>query len=85
MSSMASVTIHPDIYKFSCLTDLFDLQGAWRQCPQEIGLVIRLLQPCRPVGAIQDDHLPVVDWRDIRARIGRQQREGFATRRRRTP
>ena len=84
-SSMASVTIYPDIYKVSWLTDLFDLQGAWRQCPQEIGLVTRLLQPCRPVGALQHDHLAIMDWRYIRARIGRQQRKGFATRRHRTP
>jgi hypothetical protein len=62
------------------LPDLFDLQGACGQCPHEMGLVARLLQPCRPVGALQHDHLAVMDRCDIRARIGRQQRKGFTTR-----
>ena len=61
------------------LPDLFDLQGACGQCPQEISLVARLLQPCGPVGTLQHDHLPIMNWRDIWTRIGRQQREGFTT------
>src|SRR6266568_8163741 len=38
--------------------------------------VTGVLELRRPVRAIQDDHLPVVDRRDISARVSRQQREG---------
>ena len=71
--------------RISWLPDLFDPQGARWQRPSEIGLVAGLLQPCRPIGALQHDHLPIMDRRDIWARLGRQQREGFTTRRHGTP
>ena len=68
--------------RISWLPDPFDPQGARWQCPQEIGL---LSAPARPIGALQQDHLPVMDWCDIWARLGRQQREGFTTRYHGTP
>ena len=71
--------------RISWLPDLFDPQGARWQRPQKIGLIAGLLQPRRPIGALKDDHLPIMNWRDICAWLGRQQCEGFTTRRHRTP
>jgi hypothetical protein len=67
------------------LPDLLNLQRARWQCPWEVGLVLGLLQPCRPIGGLKDGHLPIMNWRDICAWLGRQQCEGFTTRRHRTP
>ena len=58
--------------RISWLPDLFDLQGARWQRPQQIVLIAGLLQPCRPIGAFQHNHLPIMDRRDIWARVGRQ-------------
>lgn len=45
----------------------------------------RFLKPSGPVRALQHDHLPVVDGRDIRPRSRGQQRERLATFGHRTP
>src|SRR5438270_8374867 len=60
------------------LTDLFNTQTARRQRSQEIDFIADVFEPSRPVRALQNDHLSVVNGRNIRPRCGREQRERFA-------
>jgi hypothetical protein len=69
----------------SVLADLFDGQRSCRQRSQQFGLIAGLLKPSRPIRTLQDNHLPVMNRRDIRPRCRRQQCECFASVRHRTP
>jgi len=53
------------------LPDLLDHEPALGQRPQQLSFRPRLVQPRRPIRALQDDHLPVVDRHHTRTRFGR--------------
>jgi hypothetical protein len=55
------------LVRSSGLPDPFDRQAARRQRTKQGSLVSHLLKPCRPIRAFQDDHLTIMDRRDIRA------------------
>jgi hypothetical protein len=55
--------------------DLLDSQAARGQGLQQFGFGPRQIEPRRPVGSFQDDHLPVVNRSDVGTWPRRQQRK----------
>ena len=51
----------------SHLPHLLDLQAARGQRPEQLRFGAGQVEPCSPVGALEDDDLPVVDRCDVRA------------------
>jgi hypothetical protein len=51
------------------LSHLLDNQAAGRQRSEQLALGSRYVQRCRPVHAIEYDHLAVVNGRDVRSRL----------------
>jgi hypothetical protein len=66
-------------------TNQFNMKAARRQRTEQDGLVPCLLKPHRPIRSFQDNHLAIVDRRNIRPRLCGQQRECFAAFWHRTP
>ena len=44
---------------------------------KQFGLGTGEIEPCQPVGAVEDDHLPVMDRLHIGAGVGREERESL--------
>lgn len=59
--------------------DLLHLQTPGWQRTKQVGLIAANFEPSRPVRALRYDHLPVMDRRNVRAGLGRQQAKGCAS------
>jgi hypothetical protein len=58
------------------LSNLFDHQAAGEKRAEQLRFGAGEIKPGEPVGAVQDDHLPIVDGRDVGPGLGCEQGEG---------
>jgi hypothetical protein len=58
------------------LANLFDRQAPGGERAKQIGFRPGEIEPGEPVRVVEDDHLPIVNGRDVRTGFGREQRKG---------
>jgi hypothetical protein len=54
------------------LSDLFDVQAFGGKGTEQVGLRPGQIEPGQPIRAVEDNHMPIVDRRDVRAWLSRK-------------
>jgi hypothetical protein len=59
------------------LSNLFDRQASGGKRAKQVGVRPGEIEPGQPVRTVEDDHLPIVNGRDVGTGLGREEREGL--------